>query len=555
MGTVFKKRVTRPLPAGAEVIERKGERLARWKDKRGRTRTVPLTTGKAGALRIATESPFYFAKYRDGSGIVQTVSTGCRDEQAARRVLSDLERRAELVKAEVITAAEAATGEHQGRPLAEHLDAYLTHLEAAGTAAKHRYEVRRQLNRLAAECRFGRLADLDAGAVERWLVQQEAEGMGGRTRNTYLAAALAFVNWCIQDGRLAVNPFERITKANEAADRRRTRRALDDAELVKLLDATRRRPLLDAMTIRIGKRKGQAVARVKDGDRERLELLGRERALVYKTFLLTALRRGELASITVGQLHLDGPVAFLSLDAGDEKSREGSEIVLRADLAADLRDWLADKLRRLQAEALARGEPIPARLPADTLLFTVPVGLVNILNRDLKLAGIAKVDDRGRTLDVHALRHTCASHLARGGVAPRTPQAVLRHSTIDLTMNTYTDPALLDMAGALDALPALTLDGSKTEGEAARATGTEGKGASLVAPLVAPNQYNDRQSKSISDNPNTGEPTIQPAGALDVTSSPGNEKSRLSFPDNRLSKSGRWDSNPRRPAWEDSTLS
>src|SRR5947209_6718594 len=29
-----------------------------------------------------------------------------------------------------------------------------------------------------------------------------------------------------------------------------------------------------------------------------------------------------------------------------------------------------------------------------------------------------------------------------------------------------------------------------------------------------------------------------------------NENSRLSCPDNRPSQSGRWDSNPRRPAWE-----
>ena len=33
----------------------------------------------------------------------------------------------------------------------------------------------------------------------------------------------------------------------------------------------------------------------------------------------------------------------------------------------------------------------------------------------------------------------------------------MRHSTIDLTMNVYTDPRLLDVAGAMEALPALPL--------------------------------------------------------------------------------------------------
>ena len=34
----------------------------------------------------------------------------------------------------------------------------------------------------------------------------------------------------------------------------------------------------------------------------------------------------------------------------------------------------------------------------------------------------------------------------------------MRHSTIDLTMNVYTDPKLLDVHGALDSLAALPLD-------------------------------------------------------------------------------------------------
>jgi integrase len=56
---------------------------------------------------------------------------------------------------------------------------------------------------------------------------------------------------------------------------------------------------------------------------------------------------------------------------------------------------------------------------------------------------------RGRTIDVHALRHSFGTLLSKGGVAPRTAQAAKRHSSIDLTMNTYTDPKLLDVHGAL----------------------------------------------------------------------------------------------------------
>jgi len=93
---------------------------------------------------------------------------------------------------------------------------------------------------------------------------------------------------------------------------------------------------------------------------------------------------------------------------------------------------------------------------------------------------IDKWDDRGRTVDVHALRHSTGTHLSKAGVRPRIAQAVMRHGSIDLTMNTYTDPQLLDAAGAVEALPDLPLDGAGNS-ERVRATGTY-EAASPLAP-------------------------------------------------------------------------
>jgi integrase len=69
--------------------------------------------------------------------------------------------------------------------------------------------------------------------------------------------------------------------------------------------------------------------------------------LLYKTLVLTGLRKGELASINVGQLDLDADPFFLVLKAADEKNRVESTIPLRANLAADFRDWLAYKVTAL----------------------------------------------------------------------------------------------------------------------------------------------------------------------------------------------------------------
>ena len=88
------------------------------------------------------------------------------------------------------------------------------------------------------------------------------------------------------------------------------------------------------------------------------------------------------------------------------------------------------------------------KLSLDELLFDVPDKLVKILNRDLEASGIPKRDDRGHTLDVHALRQTFGTMLSTNGVAPRTAMSAMRHSSIDLTMSVYTDPRLLDVYGA-----------------------------------------------------------------------------------------------------------
>jgi integrase len=211
----------------------------------------------------------------------------------------------------------------------------------------------------------------------------------------------------------------------------------------------------------------------------RLERTGHERALMYKTLVLTGLRKGELASLTIGQLEFGGPVAYAVLNAADEKNRQGSDIPLRADVVTELSSWLGQRLSALQEQARRTRKPIPACLPASTRLFRVPSGLSRILDRDLAAAGIPKRDERNRVVDVHALRVTFGTHLCAAGVPLRTAQAAMRHSKPELTANIYTDPKLIDVAGAIDALPALALSPE------AAPTGATAAGAGLPARRLA----------------------------------------------------------------------
>ena len=185
---------------------------------------------------------------------------------------------------------------------------------------------------------------------------------------------MAFLNWCRDDGRLKGHDLARLPKADERADPRRRRRALTEPELVRLLSVAAERPLRDARTVRRGRRRGEAYADLASETVARLRRAGRERSLIYKTLVLTGLRVNELRTLTLGQLHLEPGAEFLQLDAADEKSGEGNAVPLRADLAADIRGWLADELAREQANARDAGKSLPAQLSADRTVFAVPMG-------------------------------------------------------------------------------------------------------------------------------------------------------------------------------------
>ncbi|MEL6897678.1 MAG: site-specific integrase, partial [Planctomycetota bacterium] len=114
--------------------------------------------------------------------------------------------------------------------------------------------------------------------------------------------------------------------------------------------------------------------------------MGTERALIYKTLMLTGLRANEIRTLTVGDVSL-GDVPFVELKNRNEKSRKGSSLPPRSDLAAELRQWIGD---REKAESV----------------FSVPSGILRIMNRDLDAAGIDKTDADGMVVHIHALRHT-----------------------------------------------------------------------------------------------------------------------------------------------------
>ena len=482
----------------------------------------------------------WIARWFDCRGRRREASTRTTDKAAAERILAKRVADAALRRDGVIDPTQDRFLEEAQKPLAMHFADYDEYLRAhihpkTGFPAtpEHRANRQRHLQAVADGLAWAKLDDLDRLGLERWLAEREAEGMGARTRNTYALSWCAFGNWCVDTHRLVANPFARLGRANERADRRRHRRALSAIDLRRLIDAAQRRPLAEygRTPIRVEPSAGQtrkranwtyepvtpanidecekaARGRLQDKPElvARLEALGRKRALVYKMLALTGLRFNELRSLKVGAAHLEGSEPYVVLAAADEKARRGADILLRADLAADLRKHLCERLTEAQRDALREGRPVPARLPAESPLLMVSSESLKVLNLDLVAAGLAhrvqgknrkgetcwridKRDERGRTFDMHAFRTTFNSLLAAAGVPLTTRRILMRHAAEGITDEHYADAKLIDLRGALDRLPALPLAGGQAEAEREAANGTYGDDSGGFDPRLKPRQF------------------------------------------------------------------
>jgi integrase len=182
-------------------------------------------------------------------------------------------------------------------------------------------------------------------------------------------------------------------------------------------------------------------AEVRPEVQDRYRLLGRERALLYKTAVLTGLRQGELAALRAAFLKLDRkPFPALELPGEHTKNGEDARVLLVPALAEELRQWVADTGKK----------------PTDPL-FIISDKANKIFRRDLRAAGIAYRDDLGRYADFHALRHSANTMLGVAGIPPKLRQLSMRHSDIRLTTATYDDATLYELEPVVKALEALDL--------------------------------------------------------------------------------------------------
>jgi hypothetical protein len=97
------------------------------------------------------------------------------------------------------------------------------------------------------------------------------------------------------------------------------------------------------------------------------------------------------------------------------------------------------------------------------------------------LIGLFTVVDPGRFFNFHAFRHTMGALLAAGGVHPKVAQTIMRHCTVDLTLNRYSNIYRGQESEAVNKLPYLSLPSIRQK---AKVTGTEGGEKNLASYLA-----------------------------------------------------------------------
>ena len=379
---------------------------------------------------------------RGKGGAVWTLDYRDAESRRARVQLASDKRVAERMRAQIIhdrDLALAGLGNAQGQelPLAEIRDLYVADL-APHVVPRHHTGVQARLDRMLAAFGPIRVRDLKPITLMQYRNARLAEGRTQRTANVDVSTLKAMLNWAVSAGLIAENPIGALKNLVEKEGQRaHRRRAMTEAEIDAFLAAARADDEANERFLR--KRRGNVYYL-------RKEQLRVPQAPLWRGLLETGARWSELTRATWADVDLDRRI--LSLRPEHTKSGKSRPVPIMQSLAADLR-----AVRVLQERLFTR------EISGRDLVFLSPEGkpwsrptnnAMRVFDRTLEAAGIPRVDERGMKLDIHALRHTFATRLARNNVGLVQAQHLLGHSDPKLTAKIYSHLDPDDLRAAMD---------------------------------------------------------------------------------------------------------
>lgn len=372
--------------------------------------------GSGTVYRRTPTGPWY-ASWYDFDGRRRIRCTGTTDKQKALRCLAEWVGDAALRTAGVIDGRQEAIAIESKKPIREHLSAFENKMVAAKRSERHIETTLMLICEVIQVGKFSTPADIVIDPISAHLRSMFDAGSSPRTVRARVVAIKGFVKWLVETGKLQTNPLISLRAPSLKKGRKKQRRMLLPEEWAWLHSAT-----LAGLPWR-------GVSPV-------------ERAMLYATAIQTGLRSNELRSLTKADLRLAGDQPHILCKAENTKNDELAKQHIRTELAEQLRQHVATKAPSARVFDLPDAYRM-ARMLRDDLANARRAWLDHAKHdadefaRRTESRFLAPVNDQGQALDFHALRHTTGAWLALQGIHPKAIQAVMRHSTITLTLDTY----------------------------------------------------------------------------------------------------------------------
>jgi integrase len=391
----------------------------------------------------------YYIQWYDHHGKRQSKSARTTDKATAERIAAKLEADAALRRDGVIDPTLDEVSKESCRRIEEHLANYEAKLIAAARDPKHISSTISNIRTISKSEGFTTASDITADGVNLYASRLKDIGRSARTIQAHLTAIKSFTKWLVEHDKIARDPLSSVKKPNPKADRRKERRMLLHDEWHWLRSTTALGPIREGMS-------------------------SMERVLLYAVAIQTGLRSSELRSITRNRLYLDGNQPSMTCKARSTKNKKDARRYIQPSLAADLLAHVTIKSPKTPVFDMPHRFDVAEMFRAD--VAAARKAWIRVVRHDSEEYSRRQQSDflceanyDGEILDFHSLRHTCGAWLAMSGAHPKAVQAVMRHSTITLTMDTYGHLFPGQEAETIAKVPEMLGHGP----DEARATGTD----------------------------------------------------------------------------------
>ena len=360
-------------------------------------RSKPYTRG--------TKSKRYYIDYKqlqpDGSTKVIKQCTDATDYQTACDILKT--RQAEYAKAKhlIVDPLECLRDRYARLPFSESYDDYKTFVLTSKPNGSKDYHdgIARHLRLFAEFISDKPLGQTFAQDAVNWSAHLMRKRKVARTIHDHLGTIKRYTNWLYRNDRVMKDPFAGVQRPSPKEGQVKFRRPLTQEEWKQITSV-----LTEGAPV--------------------FWMDPKERKLLYHLAIRTGLRVSELRSLRVKDFVLTGRDPHVLCTK--TKNKKPAKQFLGKGLAKNFADLFADKRKKVW-----KSEP-PKKRYAEMLRKDMEFAYDQI---EGALPHSEFLETEG--FDFHCLRHTCGAWLVSSGQNIKVVQRVMRHASIQMTLDTY----------------------------------------------------------------------------------------------------------------------